>query len=94
MNPASCFTATNPPTIPVGGNGIFTFLFDVTMLNNMAPTAGHIQTMQGTSLAISNLGGVGTGTTPPPPVPEPASLLLFGTVLSGTAWLGKRLRKA
>jgi len=94
MNPASCFTATNPPTIPVGGNGTFTFLFDVTMLNNMAPTAGHIQTMQGTELAISNLGGVGTGGTPPPTVPEPASLMLFGTMLSGAALLGKRLMNA
>jgi hypothetical protein len=93
-NPASCFTATTAPTIPVGGNGTFTFLFDVTLSSNMAPIGGHIQTMQGTELAISNVGGVGTGGSPPPTVPEPTSLLLFGTVLSTAGFVGKRLLNA
>jgi PEP-CTERM motif len=89
-NPASCFTATNPPTITVGGDGTFTFLFDVTMSNGLAPTAGHIQTFQGSSLSISNAGGVGMNGMSPPPVPEPSTVTLFGTLLFAAAGLVRK----
>jgi len=89
-NKSSAWCSMGPAvTVP---DGVLTFLFDVTIPT--LPGTAHVQAFQSQDgLAISNDIPVG-GSSGPPLVPEPATLVLFGSMLSAAALFGKRLMKA
>jgi hypothetical protein len=91
INGSSAAWCSMGPTVNVP-DGVLTFLFDVTI--PILPGTAHVQAFQGQGpLAISNDIPIG-GSSGPPLVPEPATLVLFGTMLSAAALLGKRLMNA